>query len=713
MPWRAMSLDPAVFDNWFTTLHCAAQASRWRFLVVLAGEEAWAQGLCSGLTVLEHASWLGAGAPEGFAPIESGDASRLLGTEINNLVINAWQGLAPNALGILSGTVKAGGCLVLLTPPLEVWGDHADADYQRIAVQGCAAPDHKRMLAHFAAVARQQAVVVEQGSTVLPQIPAVTENTAALASQDGCLSDDQLAAVEAIEKVATGHRNRPAVITADRGRGKTAALGIAAARLLQGDLDEILVTAPLLAAVAPLFERAQALLPGAEWHGARLHWQGKIIQFMPPDELLRLSRPSRLLLVDEAAAIPAPVLGRMLDHYHRIVFTTTVHGYEGTGRGFAVRFQQELSARMPHWKYLVMNTPIRWAQDDPLEKAIRAMLFLEPEAAADHDLTDVALTSVSIEPINRDELIARPGLLDQLVGLLTLAHYRTTPEDIRVLLDGPNIRLVVATVNEQVVGAAMIAEEGSFSGELAGAIEQGERRPRGHVLPQALMAQTGCASLLRERSWRIVRIAVHPVLKRQGLGKRILQACEQYATKEKLDYLGSSFAATPDLLPFWVNAGFQVVSLGSRRDSVSGACAALVLKGLSEPARTLVPQEAEHFHSQLLAGLAEHWQVLEAEVVAQLLSSATYKSGSRELADARAFVDGHRSFEHCLPGVYAAALQLLGRPEQVTPVEANVQVLIAKVLQKRSFAEVASAFKLSGRAEVLRVLQKSLLEVVE
>ena len=152
-------------------------------------------------------------------------------------------------------------------------------------------------------------------------------------------------------RVVTGHRRRPVVLTSDRGRGKSAAFGIAAAQLIQAGREHILVTGPRMRAAQAVLDHARSLLP-RERHQA--------IGFRAPDELLRDSPHADVLLVDEAAAIPAPLLEGLLKRYSRIAFATTVHGYEGTGRGFAVRFNRSLDRYSNSWKQLTLAAPIRW-----------------------------------------------------------------------------------------------------------------------------------------------------------------------------------------------------------------------------------------------------------------------------------------------------------------------------------------------------------------
>jgi len=58
------------------------------------------------------------------------------------------------------------------------------------------------------------------------------------------------------------------------------------------------------------------------------------IEFVAPDDLIANKHDVSLLMVDEAAAVPVQMLSELLQSYSRIVFSSTIHGYEETGRGF-------------------------------------------------------------------------------------------------------------------------------------------------------------------------------------------------------------------------------------------------------------------------------------------------------------------------------------------------------------------------------------------
>ena len=122
--------------------------------------------------------------------------------------------------------------------------------------------------------------------------------------------------IDDIVRLGHGRRRRPLVITADRGRGKSAALGMAGVRLLQEGRRRIVVTAPSPEAVATLFHHAriaaaQAQRPSDPVAPVRLP-DGAVLEFLPVDVLLAERPEAELVIVDEAAAIPAPLLKSVL-----------------------------------------------------------------------------------------------------------------------------------------------------------------------------------------------------------------------------------------------------------------------------------------------------------------------------------------------------------------------------------------------------------------
>ncbi len=83
---------------------------------------------------------------------------------------------------------------------------------------------------------------------------------------------------------------------------------------------------------------------------------------MAPDALLASKEKAAWLIVDEAAAIPAPLLRQLVSRFPRTLLTTTVQGYEGTGRGFLLKF----CASLPHLQSFTLSAP------DPLGGGLSA-----------------------------------------------------------------------------------------------------------------------------------------------------------------------------------------------------------------------------------------------------------------------------------------------------------------------------------------------------
>jgi tRNA(Met) cytidine acetyltransferase len=487
--------------------------------------------------------------------LSANKAHTLLGQECDVLVFDAHSGFNVNAFAAVSGTLCGGGVLYLLTPPLAEWAKFADPDYRRFLPYPYQPKDVQgRFLRRFVNMLGGMEEG-EHGGSPLQEVVGANPRVRPL-------HDNQINVIQTIVQADV-----PLVLTADRGRGKSAALGLAASQLLASG-KRVLLTAPSRATVATVFKHAES--PP---------------QFFAPDELLHTLPQGDVLLVDEAAAIPILLLLKMLQHYPRCVFSTTLHGYEGSGRGFALRFQKELDARVPAWQAVRLHQPMRWAENDPLERFINQSLLL------DAGEEEVVGANPRVRPLyrhlNRDELAANEPLLRQLFGLLITAHYQTRPSDLRQMLDAPDISIHVLEQQDTIVAVALLSREGGLAAELTAAIHAGTRRPHGHPIPQTLTfhAQMPCAAeLVCER---VMRIAVHPTLQNGGLGAQLLQHLLGFAAQQQADYVGVSYAQTPELQRFWERAEFVLARVGHRQDTASGSHSVVQVKALSAAAQQL------------------------------------------------------------------------------------------------------------------------------
>ena len=166
---------------------------------------------------------------------------------------------------------------------------------------------------------------------------------------------------------------------------------------------------------------------------------------------------------------------------------------------------------------------------------------------------------------------------------MILAHYRTTPGDLRILLDSPNIQIWAGFIfldgQEKLIATALLATEGPIAPELADAILKGTRRPKGQLIPQTLLAHSQIPEAAACCGLRVMRIAVHPQLQQRGIGTALFKAIER--GHPDIDWVGTSFGATSTLCRFWQRLGLRLQRLGFNRDKVSGTHAAVMLKGLT------------------------------------------------------------------------------------------------------------------------------------
>lgn len=612
------------------------QAATWhiRLPVVWQGEQQSLLHYCYSLlqpVAAKRVYWIGSSAPAGVIDVSTHSAYQLLGTECDTLVINAFAGLPADLVAASAGCVKAGGLWLVLCPPFADWQQQANPAHKKLLPYPLDALEQQSgFIPFWLRALQQQNVIILREQQVLQKLqwPALIEHTAVAPP---CVTTDQQQAVAAICHVVSGHRRRPLVLTAHRGRGKSAALGIAAAQLaLQG--KQIVLTAPSpTAAQTALMHFQQLTAPS-------LHSQ---LQFMPFDALLHSTVCADLVLIDEAAAIPTPVLQQLLKRFSRMVFATTEHGYEGTGRGFQLRFQQHLTAQCPNWRKLQMQQPIRHQQDDPLEQLIFASFLLNQALPEAHYDTGQCL---QFDQLYSHQWLAKPDLLKQVFCLLSLAHYQTQVKDLAALLDNPQLSVVTVQQQGRVLGCALISHEGSIPPTLAQQIYHGERRLQGHLLAQSLAFHLAQPPLATQPLWRIMRIAVHPNMQRLGIGKQLLQQVSMLAQQGNIAYLGTSYGVTAELLQFWQQNGYQAVRLGISSDNASAEYSVLMLRSVTADA-SLVASLQRQFSRNLFYNL-HYYPKLNSDLALCLASPPAMTAlNLSECEQLYLFSQGKRPFE--------------------------------------------------------------------
>jgi tRNA(Met) cytidine acetyltransferase len=611
-------------------------------------------------------------------------AQQQLGKEFSTIVFDASEQLYPDSFGAIIGTLTAGGVLVVLL-------GEANTNYQRrfqkIAHQVC------QQSIHFHWCESE----IDLAAIELSE-PAVNTYSQ---------THDQQHAVEAIIKVVTGHRKRPLVLTSDRGRGKTAALGIAAAQLLKQGKQNILVTAPSLATVDTLFKHAQLELAESTYTKGVVSFADAEIRFIAPDRLIETLPKTDLLIIDEAAAIPSFMLEKVVQHYSRLVFATTLHGYEGTGRGFALRFQNTLQQAMPDYRLLNLTSPIRWAEDDQLDAFSFDALLLDAEAVDDQLLLNVTIEQVRFEQLDQTVLSQNDLLLRQVFGLMALAHYRTRPSDLQRLLDASDVSIYTLTYQQQIVACAWLIEEGELEQDLSEAIFNGARRPNGHLLPQSLLAHAGIANAGQYRYQRVARIVIHPVLQRRGFGDYFMAKLTD-VVGQRCDCLGASFAANDGLLNFWLSCGFKPVRLGQHQDDVSGSHALMMLKPCSDKGHALIDETSQRLKQQWPFLLQHMYTSVDCDLLISLsrhLMLEYDELSSDNYAEVKAFSHEQRAYESCQYSLWQWTLRAITTDTFYQIELLKQRLLMRLILQQQPLPKVASELGFSGKKQLISELR--------
>ena len=619
-----------------------------RRLLVLSGEEGWCFDHALKLRDALPGDWLWISPqPDAENHCSPSALQTLLGREFRHAVFDARHGFDAAAFAALSGTLKAGSWLVLLLPVWEEWENQPDADSLRWS--DCPDPiATPHFVQHLKRVltADNDAILWRQNQpfSLAHFTPRTDWHPATGAPQP-----EQQQLLQQLLTMPPG----VAAVTAARGRGKSALAG----QLISRIAGSAIVTAPAKAATDVLAQFA-----------------GEKFRFIAPDALLASDEQADWLVVDEAAAIPAPLLHQLVSRFPRTLLTTTVQGYEGTGRGFLLKF----CARFPHLHRFELQQPIRWAQGCPLEKMVSEALVFD-----DENFTHTPQGNIVISAFEQTLWRSEPETPLKVYQLLSGAHYRTSPLDLRRMMDAPGQYFLQAAGENEIAGALWLVDEGGLSQQLSQAVWAGFRRPRGNLVAQSLAAHGSNPLAATLRGRRVSRIAVHPARQREGTGRQLIAGALQYT--QDLDYLSVSFGYTGELWRFWHRCGFVLVRMGNHREASSGCYTAMALLPMSDAGKQLA--EREHYRLRRDAQALAQWNG-ETLPVDPLNDAILSDDDWLELAG---FAFAHRPLLTSL----GCLLRMLQTSELALP------ALRGRLQKNVSDAQLCTTLKLSGRKMLL------------
>ncbi|WP_330631378.1 tRNA(Met) cytidine acetyltransferase TmcA [Halocatena halophila] len=657
------------------------------------------------------------------------DTDSLLGTTQDCLLVDCHESSQPNTLGGTIGAVDGGGLVVWLTPTLSRWPERRDEFDATLAVPPATIDDvtgaFRTRLGSLLELHDGIAILDVSTETVLrdgltdpppstarPQPQPPQSHDFPAAAYESCLTTDQARTLFALERLQTP--GTATVLESDRGRGKSSVAGLAAGSLaVEG--ARVLITAPATSNVRALFKRASELVAdcGVRQTATEISVEtttGGTVKYVSPTDGIDQIESADACIVDEAAALPVGTLEQFCTETP-VAFATTVHGYEGTGRGFAVRFQDRLTESNLDVTHRTMQTPIRYADDDPIEKFAFHALLLDATPPVEPLIEDVTPDECVYERLTTAELIDDDHRLRSLFGLLVLAHYRTEPDDLARLLDAPNLDVRVLTADGHVVAVALLAREGAIGEQRRRATYRGERL-RGNMIPDLLTSQLRDPDGATPVGYRVMRIATHPAIQSRGIGSKLLT--KLHAEFDEAGWFGVSFGATPELLRFWTANGYKMVHLSTTRNDTSGEHSAVMLR----PGASALFEKHTRWFEERIGGMCCDTLSAVSPDLLRGVYAATERPIERSLSDREwqlitSCAYGPGQFDMQPRPFRRLVERALSDPECTSLTPDQERLLVSRVLQAISWEVVATKLGYHSASGCRRALGRALRVLVD
>jgi N-acetyltransferase 10 len=425
--------------------------------------------------------------------------------------------------------------------------------------------------------------------------------------------DQAKAVLTFIEAISEKSLRSTVTLTASRGRGKSAALGIAMASAVAYGYSNIFVTSPSPENLKTLFEFVfktfdalgyeehldydivQSTNPEFNKAIVRVNifkQHRQTIQYIQPQDAHVLGQ-AELLVIDEAAAIPLPLVRKLLGPY-LVFMASTINGYEGTGRSLSLKLIQQLREQSRGFvgknnddtegivvgrdlqakkaegadtslsgrtlKEVKLEEPIRYAPNDPVEKWLNKVLCLDATVVSKNIQGCPHPSECELYYVNRDTLFSyhpvSETFLQRMMSLYVASHYKNSPNDLQLMSDAPAHHLFVLLppvgANTSSLPDPLVVVQVCLEGEISrqsviNSLSRGQR-PSGDMIPWLISQQYQDDDFASLSGARVVRIATHPDYAKMGYGSRALDLLNDFYQGKSND-LSESSNPDDDSLP--------------------------------------------------------------------------------------------------------------------------------------------------------------------
>ncbi|EAQ83266.1 hypothetical protein CHGG_09670 [Chaetomium globosum CBS 148.51] len=583
------------------------------------------------------------------------ETDKILGNTYGMCILQDFEAMTPNILARTIETVEGGGLVVLLLKGMnslkQLYSLSMDVHsrYRTEAHDDVVARFNERFILSLGGC--ESCLVIDDelnvlpisgGKGVKPLPPPDDDEPKSAATQElenmkeslqdtqpiGSLvklartTDQAKALLTFVDAIAEKTLRNTVTLTAARGRGKSAAMGVAIAAAVAYGYSNIFITSPSPENLKTLFE---FVFKGFDALDYKDHADYSIIQSTNPDfnkaivrvnihrnhrQTIQYIRPqdshvlgqAELVVIDEAAAIPLPLVKNLMGPY-LVFMASTISGYEGTGRSLSLKLikqlrEQSRAGANPNsggavevdrssgrttketvavggrsLKEITLSEPIRYAQGDKVEKWLNTLLCLDATLPKSKLSTQGCPDPSQCEllHVNRDTLFSfhpvSEKFLQQMVALYVASHYKNSPNDLQLMSDAPAHELFVLTgpIVEGRLPEPLCVIQVSLEGKISkqsilNSLGRGQQ-PAGDLIPWLVSQQFQDDEFASLSGARVVRIATNPEYMSMGYGSKALQLLVEYYEGKFADLSEDGSKALQQPIPRITDAELAEASL--------------------------------------------------------------------------------------------------------------------------------------------------------